>query len=451
MNKIFTLIIILLVGLNLESATLDTNYFKDKYSSLVEKIIHKLDGDSSAWNRLAYMCDTYGHRLSGSKSLNQSLYWAYDEMKKEGFENVNLEPVMVPHWVRNDESAALISPRYQKMNLLALGGSVGTTKEGITAPVVVFKSFDELDKNKQIAKGKIVLFNMPYLNYGQAVQFRTLGAQKTALAGGLACLIRPVSPMSMNNPHTGVMYYVDSIPKVPAASITEEDAELLERMYKRGQNPKVHLVMGCETLEDTLSYNLMGEIRGTEKPEEIIAIGGHIDCWDASSGAHDDGGGVIANFEVLSLMKKLNIKPKRTIRCVFWVNEENGLRGGRDYADKHKTEKHVLMFEMDGGVFPPSSMNYDVKDSLFSIIKNIEPVLKKIESGLEVRKGGGGVDISPMVKLGVPGGSIGTRDEGKYFWYHHSATDTPEKVKSTDMNKCVAALLAGIYIFADLP
>jgi carboxypeptidase Q len=443
-------ILMLLMSFTLISQTQDTNYFNKKYNDLVEKILAKLDNDSTGWDRLAYMCDTYGHRLSGSKSLNEAISWAYDEMKKEGFENVKMEDVLVPHWVRNEEECWLMSPRKQKMNVLALGGSIGTPKGGITAPVVVFNSFEELSNNKAKAKGKIVVFNFVFQNYGQAVQFRTQGAIKVAQAGGLACLIRPVTPLSMNNPHTGVMYYNDSINKVPAASITEEDAELLLRMTKRGQNPIVKLMMGCETLADTTSYNLMGEIKGSEKPDEIIAMGGHIDCWDASSGAHDDGGGVICNFEALRILKVLGFKPKRTIRCVFWVNEENGLRGGKDYALRHKNEKHVLAYEMDGGVFPPSAMNFNVSDSLINILKNMEPLLKKIEQQVVVKKGGGGVDISPLMNDGVPGGSISTNDEGKYFWYHHSATDTPEKVKTKDMNKCIAALAAALYIFADL-
>jgi len=422
-----------------------------KYESTVKQIINYALKDSSTWERLAYMCDTYGSRLCGSENLENALNWIFDEMKRDGLVNVVKEKVMVPHWVRGFESCTMVSPRKQDIPVLGIGGTIATPDEGITAEVMVVHSFEDLEARAEEAKGKIVLFDVPYVGYGKNVQYRFRGAFAAAKAGAVAGLIRSVSPIGFRNPHTGMMgAYPDTLPKIPHAAISLEDAAMLHRMYDRRQKPVITLKLSAETFEDAVSYNVMGEIRGSEKPEEIIAIGGHIDSWDTGTGAHDDGGGCIATWQAVKILHDLGIKPKRTIRAVMWTNEENGARGGEAYAEAHKDEPHYLMFEFDSGVFPPQRIGYNGPDSIYTKVKEFEPLLKLV-GDIEVHEGGGGVDIRPMMQLGVPGMSINTKDDGKYFWYHHGPSDTPDKVDPDDMNRCAAAIAIAVYLYSELP
>ncbi len=431
-------------------AKLNNEYFIDNYSTIADKIIAESMNDSTAWNRLAYLCDVFGPRLSGSDNLENALNWIESEMKKDNLVNVKKELVMVPNWRRNYEKCEMIYPRIADIPILGLGGSIATPKEGITAEVIVFKDFDELEVNKDKIKGKIVVYNQSFINYGQSVQYRTHGAYRASKYGAVASLIHSVSPNVSRNLHTGMMIYKDSLPKIPHAAITPEDAMLLQRLQSYGITPKIKLVMNAETLPDRESSNIMAEIKGSEFPDEILAIGGHIDSWDAGTGAHDDASGCIATWMAVKLLKDLNIKPKRTIRVVFWANEENGVRGGNAYRDAHKNEKHSLMFEMDGGAFTPKSMRYTGPDSIFDELKKIEPLLKRI-APMTVEKQGGGVDIGPMMREGIPGMSLQTDDKGKYFYYHHSHSDTSDKVDANELNQCVASIALSILIYADLP
>jgi carboxypeptidase Q len=226
---------------------------------------------------------------------------------------------------------------------------------------------------------------------------------------------------------------------------------MLERMYLRGQKPVVHIYMEAQTLPDALSYNVMGEIRGTEKPDEIIVLGGHSDSWDVGTGAHDDGGGCISTWHAVKLLKELGLKPKRTIRAVMFVNEENGVRGGKAYADAHKNENTVLMFEFDSGVFRPDNISYGGDEKTLKYLQTFEPLFRQIDS-IKIQKGGWGVDIGPLARLkNIPVMSIGTEDEGKYFWYHHTYTDTFDKIDRKELNKCIAAIALAIYIYSDMP
>lgn len=428
------------------------NRYETKYGATVDRIIAAATKDSSSWELLAYMCDTFGPRLSGSKNLENTINWIYNQLKKDGFVNVKREKVMVPHWVRGKESCEMLSPRKHKFSVLGIGGTVATPTEGITAPVLVVSSFEELEQKKADAKGKIVLFDVPFTSYGKTVQYRFSGAFKAAEAGAVASLIRAVSPIGFYMSHTGMMgQYPEGVKKIPHAAISMEDVLLLHRMFDRGQRPVVKLILDDKTLPDALSYNVMGEIPGTEKPDEIIAVGGHIDSWDVGEGAQDDGSGVIATWEAVKLLHDLGIKPKRTIRIVMWTNEENGARGGKAYAKYHKDEKHSLVFEFDSGVFPPERIGYSGPDSLFNEVKQFEPLLKRV-GNIEVKKGGGGVDIGPTMRNnGVSGMSLGTDDAHRYFWYHHSQSDTPDKVDPADMNHCVAAIAVALYLYSELP
>lgn len=422
-----------------------------KYNKDVKLIIQEANKDSSSWDRLAYMCDTYGPRISGSENLNNAIMWIYNQMRLDKLDNVQLDEVKVPNWKRGFESCDLVHPRNAKMKILALGGSVATPIEGITAEVAVFESKDDLFKNKEKAKGKIVLFNAKFTNYGETVQYRVNGATWAAQCGAIASLIRSVSPHGMSNPHTGVMYYSDStVAKIPHGAITEEDADMLDRFYEDGLKPAVNLKLSGHFLPDAISYNCMGEILGSEKPEEIIAIGGHIDSWDVGTGAQDDASGCIATWEAVKLLKKLGLKPKRTIRAVMWVNEENGTAGGKDYAKRHKNEKHFGAFELDEGVFPPTHIKFTGDSALYKKVQKFEPLLKLVREEMKVDWGGGGVDISPLKEYGVPQMSLQTDDKGMYFWYHHSDTDTVDKVDKKDLNDCVAAIAVAMYLYANI-
>ncbi len=422
----------------------------DMITTNLKRIYTEIHSDSSAWQRLAILCDDFGPRLSGSHNLELALDWIIKELPKEGYDSVWSEEVMVPKWVRVHEDCEMIFPRRKIFPILAFGGSVSTPTEGIVAEILVVRSFDELMNKKDLAKGKIVVYNPPYEGYGKTVQYRWLGAVRAAEVGAVAALCRPVTPMSMNNPHTGVMHYEDTVLKIPFASMTAEDVLMLERLQNRGITPKIFLKI--ETKDEGLvpSRNIVAEIRGKKYPNEIIAFGGHIDSWDVGSGAQDDGGGCVTSWEALKIFKRLNIKPERTLRLVFWVNEENGLKGGQRYADSHKDERHILLFEFDSGVFEPDRIGFSGPDSLWDKVKSFEKMLKEFFPKLEIARGGGGVDISPMMRLGFPGSSLGTDDKGEYFWYHHSNTDTPDKVDPKTLNDCTAAIAMFIYLFSEL-
>ncbi len=422
------------------------------YKATSERIISAATADkSAAWNTLARFTDYSGNRLSGSPALERGIDWLVAEMKKDGLENVHTEPAMVPHWVRGKESATLVQPRVANLPMLGLGGSIATPKGGITAPVMVVGSFDELTARAAEAKGKIVLFDVPFTNYGATVAYRSGGASAAAKVGALAALVRSVTPYSMRTPHTGAMNYDTTVAKIPTAAITVEDAMMIHRMVTRGETVVVKLEMEAQTLPDVMSRNVMGEIRGSEKPDEIIAFGGHIDSWDVGQGAMDDGGGVIVAWEALKLMKKLGLKPKRTIRVVGWTNEENGSRGGRAYAEAHKNEvaNHVLMIESDGGVFQPTQLGFSGSESGRAIMQQIAALVKSV-GPVEIGASGGGADIGPMMQLGVPG--VGFEVDGsRYFWFHHTDADTVDKLDPAEMQRCVAIMAVLSYIAADLP
>lgn len=416
-------------------------------------LIESATNSDLAWERLTYMADTFGPRFNGSENLENSLDWIIETMKNDGFDNVWEQPVMVPHWVRGEESATLISPREQDLPMLSLGGSIATPEDGITANVIVVKSFEELEKVKDQVKGKIVLFNAEFTSYGRTVQYRMNGAVEAAKHGAVASIIRSVTPYSMQTPHTGTMYYDDEVKKIPHAAITIEDAMMIQRLYNRGEDIKINLKISAETLPDAESRNVIAEIKGTEYPDEIIVLGGHIDSWDVGQGVMDDGGGSIAAWEAVRLMNKLGIKPKRTIRVVLWTNEENGLRGANEYhrwvkEDEQSLENHVLAMESDAGVFDPIGFGFTGSERAFEILSEIGKTLEPIESG-KVTKGGGGADIGPLMQDGVPGMGL-VVDGSRYFWYHHTAADTMDKLDKEDFNECVATMAVFAYAVADI-
>jgi len=424
----------------------------DTYRATADRIISTAFADSSAWNRLAALTDKFGHRLSGSASLERSIDWILQEMKKDGLQNVRGEPVMVPKWVRGAESATMISPRATPLHMVGLGGSVGTPAKGITGTVMVVKNFDELTRRAAEAKGKIVLFDVPFTGYGQTVRYRGGAANAAGKVGAVAALIRSVSSFSMQNPHTGSMSYDTTLKvRVPAAALSVEDAAMIHRMVDRGEKVVINLKMSARKLPDVPSRNVVAEIVGSEKPDEVVVLGGHIDSWDLGTGAMDDGGGCVAAWEAVKLIKRLGLRPKRTIRVVLWTNEENGLRGATGYRDAHRAEidKHVLAMESDNGVFNVTGAGITAGEGGLAIATDIASLFSSF-GATTVTAGGGGADTSPLTALGVPAMSP-TVDGTKYFWYHHSDADTMDKLDPREMAENVALLSVLAYVVADMP
>jgi len=407
-----------------------------------------------AYEDLAWLCDRIGHRLSGSPQLDQAIAWAQTRLKAAGLVNVHAEPVLVPHWVRGHESAELLLPAPHQLHILGLGGSVGTPAGGLTADVVVVGSFDELDKLGEAVKGKIVLFDVPYTGYGHTVVYRHDGAAKAAKYGAVAALVRSVGPVSLDTPHTGAMDYDPAFPKIPTAAVTIEASTQMRRMQQRGERIQMKLVMCAKTLPDAPSANVVAEIRGSEKPEEVIILSGHLDSWDVGQGAQDDGAGSVIAMEAARLIQQLGLKPRRTIRVILWTNEENGLRGGVAYRDAHRAEfKDIIAaVESDSGSEPVAAFDLDLrkatpetKAKALETLKQIGAVLAP--SGVAFRLGGSGADVSPMVREGVAG--IGMEGAAThYFDIHHTQADTFDKIAKDDLAHNAAALAAFAYALA---
>lgn len=425
----------------------------DRYRAAAARIIGAALTSDRAYSRLAHLTDHIGNRLSGSQNLERAIAWAVTEMKRDGLDNVRTEKVMVPHWVRGDESLEMLTPVPRKLQMLGLGNSVGTPADGISAEAVVVRSFAELDQLGEKVRGKIVVYNAPYVNYGATVSYRLQGASRAARYGAVAALVRSISPVSLQTPHTGAMNYDPNQPKIPVAAVTIEVAEFLQRMNDRGDHPTLRLKMEAKFLPDAESANVIAEVKGSEKPDEIILISGHFDSWDVGQGAHDDGGGCIVAWEAARLLKELGLKPRRTIRVVLWTNEENGLRGGNAYRDAHRTEiaKHILAIESDSGVYRPEG--FGLADTAPLQARSNMQEIAKLLSGIgadQIAASGGGADIGPMMREGVVGASLDV-DGGHYFDIHHTPADTLDKVNPRELALCVATMAVMAYTVADMP
>jgi len=459
MRLIVLLLCIVLVG-NLAPIQAQNKPLNKEYAKVASQIMGTALVEGEAYEKLEYLSDSIGNRLTGSAQLNQAIQWAVNAMKADGLENVHTEAAKVPHWVRGQESAEIITPAKHKLNILGLGGTIGTSLDGITAEVVVVRSFDELDKLGEAVKGKIVLFNSPMRKdiptgqaYGEAVRYRGNGAIRAAKYGAVAALVRSVTTVSLNTPHTGAMRYDDNIPKIPAAAVTIENAELMQRLFVRGEKIVVNLKLGAQILPDTESANVIGEIRGSEKPDEVIVVGGHLDSWDVGTGSNDDGAGCVISMEAVRTIARLKLRPKRTIRVVLFTNEENGLYGAVAYGNTHKQEfdKHIVAIEADSGGTRPLGFSFKGSDSAFALIQEISPLLRNLRSdNVERSQGSPGADISVITDAGVPG--LGLRnDSTHYFDVHHTDADTFEKMDRTDLALNVATMAIMLYVLADMP
>lgn len=425
----------------------------DRYRAAAARIIGAALTSDHAYSRLAHLTDHIGNRLSGSQNLERAIEWAITEMKRDGLDNVRAEKVMVPHWVRGEESLEMLAPVPRKLQMLGLGNSVGTPAEGIAADAIVVRSFGELDRLGEKVRGKIVVYNAPYVNYGATVQYRLHGASRAARYGAVAALVRSITPVSLQTPHTGAMNYDPNQPKIPVAAVTIEVAEFLQRMNDRGDHPRLQLKMEAKFLPDAESANVVAEIKGSEKPDEVVLISGHFDSWDVGQGAHDDGGGCIVAWETVRLLKELGLTPRRTIRVVLWTNEENGLRGGNAYRDAYRAEvsKHILAIESDSGVYRPEGFGLAATAPL-QARSNMQEIAKLL-SGIgadQIAEDGGGADIGPMMREGVIGASLDV-DGAHYFDIHHTPADTLDKVNPRELALCVATMAVMAYTVADMP
>ena len=431
-----------------------------KYVDAANKLTALAEDDTRAWDRLAYVADTFGHRLSGSEALERTIDWAVKTMAEDGLSDARREEVMVPHWVRGEESARILSPLERPLPVLGLGMTVGTPKRGITAEVVVVADLDELEARAAELKDKIVVINQampPYDHerhdsaYGTTVQIRSHGASNAAAHGAKAVLVRSVTATSLRTLHTGALNYDEDKPKIPAAAITPEDAEWFARMAARGEPVKINLKLGAKLLPDAKSANAVAELRGRELPDEVVIIGGHIDSWDVGDGSSDDGGGCLMAMEAALMLRELGLVPRRTIRVVLFTNEENGLRGGRAYAAAHAGEVHVAGIEADAGSGAPWGFGVGEDQADLDALLAYAPLFEELGAGT-FTLGGGGADISPLTKDGMLG--IGLHpDTSHYFDLHHSPADTIDKIAPYHLERNAAAMALMAYILAerDLP
>lgn len=435
-----------------------------RYQNDANRILAAAETDTDGYAALTYLCDRIGNRNSGSPQLNTAVTWGAELMRKAGLENVHVEPVMVPHWVRGHEQAELLAPIARPLHMLGLGMSVGTPQGGITASVIFVHSFAELDALPDAAvRGNIVVFNPGWHGYGMGSNYRVNGASRAAAKGAVAMLVRSATGLALQIPHTGTLIYDPAQPKIPAAALSVEDALLIERLAKDGP-VKIHLAMEAHQEADVASGNVIGELRGSEHPEQVVVLGGHIDSWDVGQGAQDDGAGIMAPFEAVALLHKLGLHPKNTIRLVFWVNEENGSAGATAYARNLGPQgiaNHRAAIEMDGGSEPPIGIGYggfgarnfdlaklpEAQKKSFAELGEIAALLQSIGAN-RVFPGGGGEDIEGLTAAGVASLSPQTTGE-HYFDWHHTESDTLDKVDPVAFRHNIALLAVTSYILAD--
>jgi carboxypeptidase Q len=414
-----------------------------------------------AYRQVAHLANNIGPRLTGSAQAAKAVEYVASELKAIGCD-VQLEKVMVPHWVRGEETAALVQfpgqaeNTTQKIVLCALGGSVATPPDGITAEVVTVKNLDELKTlPREKVAGKIVLFNYPFdkqmaaegrggAAYEQAVFYRGGGPSAAARLGAISCLIRSVGGADYRIPHTGQTTYADDAPKIPGGAVTAEDADLVADLVRQGP-VKMKLVLTPQTLPELESANVVGDIKGSEHPEQVVIVSGHLDSWDLGTGAIDDGAGVAVSMEAANLIQKLHLKPKRTIRVIAWMNEENGLRGSKQYAKDHEKEwsNHFAAMETDGGAGHPLGLNIRGKREVKTLLAPVAAILQGSGAGMLTMVEHCGADIEPLEEANVPAFSP-IQDSRFYFNYHHSAADTLDKIMPKELaeNSAVVAVLA---------
>jgi Zn-dependent M28 family amino/carboxypeptidase len=422
--------------------------------------------DDYAQTQLRHLTNNIGPRLSGSPQAAKAVEYVADQMRALGA-TVSLEKTMVPHWVRGVETASLVdwtgmaSGTQQKIVLTALGGSVATPAAGITAPVVVVSSFDQFRQLPEGAvKGKIVLFNHPFDKqlaaeglggqaYGQSVVYRGAAPSVAATAGAIAVLVRSVGGADYRLPHTGATFYNPAVPKIPAAAVTAEDADLMASLAREGPI-QMHLTLTPETLPKAESYNVIADWKGTTHPEQVVIVSGHLDSWDVGTGAIDDGAGIVVSMQVIHLMHKLGVHPQRTIRFIAWMDEESGSEGAETYAQEHAGElkDHVGALESDLGCDHPVGITFAGSPALAEWLRPVAHQLEPIGASVLIRGEEAGEDVASVVSKGVPGFTP-TQDSRFYFNYHHTAADTFDKVNPQQLGENAAVMAVTAYALAD--
>ena len=429
-------------------------------SVFIDKIYDEALSNGNSYEWLDYLSNQIGGRLSGSINYDRSVKWGKDELQNIDVDSVWLQPVMIPKWVRGAPEYAHIesSPGNTiSVPIAALGGSISTPSIGISANVIEVKNFKELKMiGRDSIRGKIIFYNRPmdptlintFQAYGGSVNQRTQGAFEAAKLGAIGVIVRSMTTSLDDYPHTGSMYYdgLSLNQRIPAAAISTNGAELLSSMLSLNSNIKFFFRQNSKNFPDVLSHNVIAQINGSEKPDEIIVIGGHLDSWDLGDGSHDDGAGIVQSMEVLRILKNLNYSPKRTIRVVLFANEENGLKGGTKYAEEAilNNEKHFFALESDAGGFTPRGFSFDTSDKEFKTIKKFESLFVKYGMN-NFFIGGSGADIGPLKNGEVI--LAGLRpDTQRYFDYHHAASDTFDKINKRELELGAAAMTALVYL-----
>ncbi|MFT4627155.1 MAG: carboxypeptidase Q [Myxococcota bacterium] len=412
---------------------------------------------NDAYEELVELCDDIGNRLTGSPELERAVEWATAKLAADGLD-ARAEPVTVPVWRRNAESATLLAPLERELNVLGLGWSVGTGSDGVTGEVVVVDDFDHLERlPRSEIEGKIVLWDVPFSTYGQTVQYRSRGASEAARKGAVASLVRSVTPQSLSTPHTGAQRYAEDAPRIPAMAITVEDALAMRRWQDRGKTVKVHLQMGAEELPDQQSANVVADLRGRERPEEYVLLGCHLDSWDVGQGAQDDGAGCVIAMDAARLIAELDVRPRRSIRVVLFTNEESGLAGGKAFAAAHSSDTYVAAIEADTGAGAPEGFRVDVRrgddtDRLqaraLERLGRWTPLLAPVGAGA-LESAWSGADIGPLVEItGTLG--LGLKNDTSGYWpIHHTPADTIDKVDAATLRRNVGAVAVMAWMLAE--
>lgn len=453
------ILLLLLISFSVNSAFSQLN--NEEMDSLTIRKIYDMslmNGKSYEW--LDYLSNKIGGRLSGSLNAQEAVEYTKAELDNLGLDKVWLQSVMVPKWTRGAREFAYVETapgNTRNLNITALGGSVATPEEGIKAQVIEVNGIDDLARyGKDQIQGKIVFFNRPmradlihtFEAYSGAVDQRYSGAKEAAKYGAVGVIIRSLGLKLDDFPHTGVMSYGDTpeAQKIPAAALSTNDAEYLSGLLIMQKDLKVYFKQNCEQHEDVQSYNVIGEITGSQYPDEIMVVGGHLDSWDLGDGAHDDGAGVVQSMEVLRLLKEINYKPKRTLRVVLFMNEENGLRGGTKYAKvaEEKNEHHIFALESDEGGFTPRGFSIDANDQKFSKIESWKSLFKPYLIHY-FEQGGSGADIGPLKKEGMVLAGLHP-DSQRYFDYHHTANDLFKHVNKRELELGAATMTSLIYL-----
>jgi carboxypeptidase Q len=453
--KNFVFVILAVV---ISSPIFSQNVHKDSFgedSVMIRKISDEILVNGKAYENLRHLTKKIGGRLAGSAQMTMAEQWGKKVMQETGADKVIMQQCKVPHWVRGGQDKAKTITSNRKLDVVALGNSIGSGPKGVRAEVLLVNSFEELEKKKNEVKDKIVFYNykfnptfvQTFRAYGDASQYRGGGPSRAAKYGAKAVIVRSMSHSTDNNPHTGATRYNDSFPKIPAVAIGLHDADWLSEELQNG-NLSVEIITNGKFLDSAIGHNVIGELTGSEFPNEIITVGGHLDSWDNCEGAHDDGAGCVQTIEILRAFKAIGYKPKRTIRFVLFANEENGLRGGNKYAEeaKAKNEKHIFALESDAGGFTPRAFGFTMNDEQFQKVLQWKPLIAPYGCS-EFNRGGGGADIGPL-RRAIPTTALAglSPDSQRYFDIHHARNDVFENVNKRELELGAINMAALIYL-----